>query len=91
MPECEGTPGMTDYEEMAAFWDTLSLADCWDQTGSAEFEVSPTLGHRGPVPVDSDLLTRLQRAAQSRGVSTERLANLLLEQRLQGIPGTIAK
>ena len=91
MPECEGIPETADYEEMAEFWDTHSLADYWDQTESVEFEVSPALGHHCLVPVDSDLLTRLQRIAQSRGVSTESLVNLLLEQRLHDIAGAIAK
>ena len=91
MPECEGIPEMADYEKMAEFWDTHSLADYWDQTEPAEFKLSPTLGHRCLAPVDSDLLTRLQRTAQSRGVSTESLVNLLLEQRLHDIAGAIAK
>jgi len=75
-------PDFKSYEEMAEFWDTHSLADYWDQTEPAEFEVSTQLRRRYLVPVDRDILGRVQQAARARGVSTESLVNLLLEQRL---------
>jgi hypothetical protein len=40
------------------------------------------------VPVDPDLLLRVQRAALTRGLSTESLVNLLLEQRMQQLTVT---
>jgi hypothetical protein len=76
---------MTGYEEMAEFWDTHSLADYWEQTEPAEFEVSPDLHRRYLVAVDSELLERVRRMARRRGVSTESLVNLLIEQRLHEI------
>jgi len=48
-----------------------------------EFEFSYQLRRRYLVPVDRDILGRVQQAARARGVSTESLVNLLLEQRLQ--------
>ncbi|MFZ5910139.1 MAG: CopG family antitoxin [Chloroflexota bacterium] len=78
-------PEMDSYEEIAEFWDTHSLADYWDQTEPAMFEISPELHRRYLVAVEPDLLNRLRQAAFARGVSTESLINLLLEQRLREI------
>ena len=49
-------PAMHNYEEIGEFWDTHSLADYWDQTEPAEFEISPTARRRYLVAVDPDLL-----------------------------------
>ncbi len=78
-------PAFTNYEEMAEFWDTHSLADYWDQTEPAEFEISPHARRRYLVPVDRDLLSRVQCVARIRGLSTESLVNLLLDQRLREV------
>lgn len=39
-------PDMHSYEEIGEFWDTHSLADYWNQTEPAEFEISPTAQRR---------------------------------------------
>ena len=76
-------PEIDEYIALGEFWDTHSLADYWDQTEPVQLEFAPVLGRRVLVPVDPDLLLRVQRAAQARGLSIETLVNLLLEQRLQ--------
>ncbi len=75
-------PELQSYAEIGEFWDTHSLADYWDETEPAEFEISPMARQRYLISVDSNLLMRAQRVAHRRGVSTEILINLLLEQRL---------
>lgn len=75
-------PDMSSYEEIAEFWDTHSLTDYWEETEPAEFEIDPNARRRYLVAVDRDLLARAQRLAFERGLSTESLVNLLLEQRL---------
>lgn len=70
---------------MAEFWDTHSLADYWDQTESVELEIAAEARRRYLVPVDREVIGRVQRLAHSRGVSLESLVNLLLEQRLQEV------
>jgi hypothetical protein len=87
MSESKHIPEPKSYEEMVEFWDTHSLADYWDHTEPAEFDVSKHARRRYLVPVDRDLLVRMQRVARSRGLSTETLANLLIEQRLEDIEG----
>ena len=78
-------PEMNSYEEMADFWDSHSLADYWDQTEPAEFQIAPDAPRRYLVAVDPDLLQRAQRVARTRGLSTESLINLLLEQRVREV------
>ncbi len=78
----EKIPEFNSYVEMAEFWDSHSLADYWDQTEPAEFEISNDVRRRYLVSVDRELLGRAQRVARTRGLSTESLINLLLEQRL---------
>jgi predicted DNA binding CopG/RHH family protein len=85
MDESKEIPEMESYQEIAEFWDEHSLADYWDQTEPAEFEISPEARRRYLVAIDPDLLARVQRVAHYRGLTTESLVNLLLEQRLQEV------
>ncbi|MGE0681223.1 MAG: CopG family antitoxin [Candidatus Binatia bacterium] len=82
MAKSKCLPEFKSHKEMGEFWDTHSLADYWDQTEPAEFEISQQARHRYVVCIDRDILNRVQRLARIRGVSTESLVNLLLEQRL---------
>lgn len=81
---------MNSYEEIAEFWETHSLADYWEQTEAAEFEIDPTARRRYLVALDPGLIQRVQRLAQARGLSTESLVNLFLEQHLQQIESQTA-
>jgi predicted DNA binding CopG/RHH family protein len=78
-------PNLKTYEEMAEFWDNHDLTDYWDQTEPTQFEISLRARRRYLVPVDRNLLQRIQRIAQIRGIATESLVNLLLEQHLNEI------
>ncbi len=78
-------PEFTSYAEMEEFCDTQDLGEYWDQTNSAEFEISPQARRRYLVSVDRDLLLRVRHIAQLRGITTENLVNLLLEQRLHEV------
>ena len=49
------------------------------------FEISEQARRRYLVGIDREVLNRVQRLARIRGVSTESLLNLLLEQRLHEI------
>lgn len=80
-------PDMSSYEEIAEFWDNHSLADYWDQTEAAEFEIDPQARRRYLVALDPELLQRVRKLAQLRGLSTESLVNLLLEQRIHQLEG----
>ena len=91
MDDDKQIPLFNSYEEMAEFWDTHSLADYWDQTEPADCEVAPEARRRYLVAVDREVLTRVQRLARMRGVSSDSLVNFLLEQRLQEVESQAAK
>jgi predicted DNA binding CopG/RHH family protein len=78
-------PEMKSYQEMAEFWDTHDLGDYWEQTEPAEFEISPQARRRYLVSVDRNILLRIQQLARKRGLTTESLVNLFLEQHLHEI------
>jgi hypothetical protein len=90
MNEDKQIPEFKSYEEIAEFWDAHSLADYWDQTEPAEFEMSDQIYRRYLIRLDRDLLSRVQQVARVRGVSTESLVNLLIEQRLREIEVSVA-
>ena len=82
MTDDKKLPEMSSYEEISDFWDTHSLADYWDQTEPADFEIAANARRRYLVALDPQLLQRAQQLARKRGLSTESLVNLLLEQRI---------
>lgn len=83
-------PEMNNYEEIAEFWDSHSLGDYWEQTESAEFEVDLKARQRYLVAVDPGLLRRVRHIAQARGLTTESLVNLFLEQHLHEVENPAA-
>ena len=91
MDDAKPLPTFTSYEDMATFWDTHSLADYWDQTEPATFDVAPEVRRRYVVAVDREVLGRVQRLARTRGISSESLINLLLEQRLRKLESHTAQ
>ena len=78
-------PEMSSYEEISEFWDSNSLGDYWEQTEDAAFEIDPLARQRYLVAVDPGVLKRVRQIAQTRGLTTESLVNLLLEQRLHEV------
>jgi hypothetical protein len=79
---------MSSCDEISEFWDSHSLADYWDQTETAEFEIAADARRRCLVALDPELLHRVQQLARTRGISTESLVNLLLQQRLHQLEKT---
>ena len=73
--------GSRSYEELSEYWDTHSLADHWDQTSPAEFELDVTSSALY-FPVDRMLAAKLRAVAASHGVSTETLLNLWIQERV---------
>jgi hypothetical protein len=85
MSENEGTPrtpisNARTPEEIGEFWDTHSLADYWDQTREAEFEVRALRRRR--VTLDPEVYSEIEAQARARGLMPETLVNLWLAERL---------
>jgi hypothetical protein len=71
-----------NYEEMADFWDTHSVADYADQVKAVEITFDPSL-RRTSVGVDPELFTELSQIARQRRISMQTLVNLWLSQRVE--------
>jgi hypothetical protein len=69
-------------EGIADFWDSHSLADHWDQTHEAEYEVRAQRRHR--ITLDPEIYQRLEEQARTRGVTPETLVHQWLSERLAG-------
>lgn len=78
-------PPTESLEAIAEFWDTHSLADHWDDTEPAELAFAPEARRHYLIAIDPQLLARIGEMARSRGLQTESLINLWLEQRLQEV------
>ena len=89
MSDDKKIPELSSYDDVADFWDTHSLADYWTETEPADFELDPQARNRYLVAVDPELLQRVRRLAQARGLSTESLVNLLLEQRIHQLEAQV--
>ncbi len=67
-------------EEAADFWDTHSLADYWEQTHEvADVKINLVRRH---FRVDALLAGKINRIARQRGVSSETLVNLWLQEKV---------
>jgi hypothetical protein len=70
------------YREIGEFWDTHDLAEHWEQTQPVEFEIDLE-SEVTYYPLDITLATRVRSIAKQRGVSTETLLNLWVQEKLQ--------
>ncbi|MFN8487794.1 MAG: CopG family antitoxin [Caldilineaceae bacterium] len=68
-------------EEAAAFWDTHSLADYWEQTQEVALDVQAP--RRQWIPLASSLWAPVIERARQEGISVETLINLWVAERLQ--------
>jgi hypothetical protein len=72
---------LDEFKEMDEFWETHDATDYDDRTHEVTMEFD--LGtHHHYIAVDPELLARLRRLAQARGISLESLANLWLQGRI---------
>ncbi len=70
------------YQEISEFWDTHDLTDYWDQTQPVDFEVE-IQSEATYYPVESTLSAKLSAMAKQRGVSSETLLNLWLQEKVR--------
>ncbi|MDP2993168.1 MAG: CopG family antitoxin [Deltaproteobacteria bacterium] len=72
----------TTYKEIGDFWDTHDLADFWNKTKEASFEVDIE-SEVTYYAVDKILSEKIQAIAQKRGVTADTLINLWVQEKLQ--------
>ncbi|HKZ83480.1 MAG TPA: CopG family antitoxin [Anaerolineae bacterium] len=74
-----------DFESPQAageFWDTHSLADYWDETGEAHFDVD-VRQRVYLIPVEKSIAESVAAYARAQGLSSETLINLWLSEKLR--------
>ena len=72
----------TSYQEIGEYWDSHDLTEVWEQTEPAEFEVeieSEQVYYR----LDRKLSDQIITLAHARGISSETLLNLWIQEKLQ--------
>lgn len=70
----------SSIDEAGDFWDTHSLADYWGQTRevkNAKLDLA-----RRHLRIDADLARKIHQIARRRGISTETLVNLWLQEKI---------
>jgi hypothetical protein len=71
----------TSYQEIGEFWDTHDAADFWEQTEPVEFEVDIESEVRY-YALESSLATQIDQFARHKGVSSETLLNLWVQEKI---------
>ena len=70
------------YGEMGEFWDSQDLSDYWSKTKKVKFDVQIE-SEATYYAVENDLSEKLQTIAKKKGVSSDILVNLWIQQKLQ--------
>jgi hypothetical protein len=70
------------YKQIGEFWDTHDLAEHWEQTQPAQFELD-LQSEVTYCPLDITLVAKVRSIAKQRGVSTETLLNLWVQEKLR--------
>ena len=68
-------------KEIGEFWDSNSLADHWDKTEEANFEVRAERRRR--ITLSPDVFEKIEVQARIQGILPETLINVWLTERLQ--------
>ena len=66
--------------EAGEYWDSHDLGDVWERTEEVEIEVD-LQSEKRYYPVEKELSDRITRLAHSKGVSSETLINLWLQEK----------
>ena len=70
------------YAKIGEYWDAHDLSDFWGKTKRVKFEVvaEPEATY---YPIEKELSEKIQSVARKRGVSSDTLVNLWLEQKIK--------
>ena len=68
-------------KEIGDFWDSNSLADHWNSTEEAEFEVRAKRRRR--ITISPEVFEKIELQARIQGILPETLVNIWLTERLQ--------
>ena len=71
-----------NYEGLSEFWEVHDLADYWDQTQLAHFEID-IQSHITYYAIDNELAASLHKIARKRGISANTLLNLWIQEKVK--------
>lgn len=71
----------SSYRGIGEFWEVHELSDFWGKTKKVKFDVD-IASEVTYYPIERDLSEKIQSLARTRGVSSDTLVNLWLEQKL---------
>ena len=74
--------GAGSYKKIAGFWDTHDLSDFWGKTRATDFQVD-IQSEVTYYSLDKTLSKKLQSVARNKGISTDTLINLWIQEKLQ--------
>jgi len=74
-------PALHTYGELGEYWSRQDLGKIWKETEQAEFDVD-IQSERKYYPVELELSRRILETARKRGVSSETLVNLWLQEKM---------
>jgi hypothetical protein len=69
-------------EEAGSFWDVHDLVDYWDQTRETDLTFN-LKRRRHFIGIDPKIAQELQRLSAAEGISSETMANLWIQEKLQ--------
>lgn len=69
------------YQKIGEYWDTHDLGEIWDKTQPASFKVDIQSMFRY-FPVELKISQKITEIAKKRGVSSETLVNLFLQEKV---------
>jgi len=72
-------------EEAAAFWDTHSLADYWDEFKPVEAQFAENLSEGLTIRLDPITLAEVRSVAKEQGIGPTTLMRMWVLERLRGI------
>ena len=70
------------HKKIAEFWDTRDLSDFWGKTRATDFQVD-IQSEVTYYSLDKTLSKKVQSVARNRGISTDTLINLWIQEKLQ--------
>ncbi len=76
-------PEFTSREEEAAFWDTHSLADYWDEFKPSEVTFARNLSENLTIRLDEDTLKLLRLMAHDKGLRPTTMIRMWVIERLK--------
>lgn len=72
-------------DEVAAFWDTHSAADYWDELRPIKVRVAKNLSEGITIRFDEKTLSRLRNKAEKKGIGPTTLARMWILDRLASV------